>query len=102
MAVIGLILALLLAVMADGVVSVRPNNATEQFLFDCQASNKTVEECERELLQATGKQPIINTLLVEPFWYNPIALGMVIGIAAIIGYGIFSAVRYFRHSKKAK
>ena len=94
------LVVLLVTVMVENVVSVRPNNSTEQFLIDCRLMNRTIEECEKALLQFEGNPPIINQLVMEPIWYNPIALGILGGIAAIVGYGVFSIVRYLRKQQK--
>jgi hypothetical protein len=84
--------------MAENVVTVRPITEREQFMIDCRAMNKTFEDCERESLRFIEKQPIIvNRVVMQPLWYNPIGLAIIVGIAAIIGYGIFVTLRHFRN-----
>ena len=101
MAVVVLVVVVFLAVvMAENVVTVRPNNATEQFLIDCQTANHTQEQCERKLNARNTQLNDPWAHVVEPFWYNHTSRGIIGGIVATVGYGIFVTIRYLRRKHK--
>lgn len=73
-------------------------NATQEQLEECRRINLTAEQCE-SAITLEDRRLYEESVVSEPFWYNPIALGIVTGIVAVIGYGIFSVVKYLRRKK---